>query len=58
MKRSHFVRQANARASPKPLFGEILRENEPMLALVWAMGSTVTVCPEDRGVMIATLALT
>lgn len=40
------------------LYGEILRENEPMLALCRAMGFAVTPCPEDCGVMIATLRLT
>lgn len=39
------------------LYGEILRENEPMLELCRAMGFAVEVCPEDAGVMIATLAL-
>ena len=42
----------------RELFGEILRENQPMLALCRAMGFTVKPCPEDQGVMIATLALT
>ena len=41
----------------RELFGEILRENQPMLALCRAMGFTVKLCPEDHGVMIATLAL-
>ncbi len=41
----------------RELFGEILRENEPMLELCRAMGFTVKVCPEDAGVMIATLRL-
>jgi acyl-CoA synthetase (NDP forming)/RimJ/RimL family protein N-acetyltransferase len=41
----------------RELFGEILRENEPMLELCRAMGFTVKVCPEDSGVMIATLRL-
>ncbi len=41
----------------RELFGEILRENTPMLELCRAMGFTVNVCPEDSGVMIATLAL-
>ena len=40
------------------LFGEILRENQPMLALCRVMGFTLKSCPEDHGVMIATLALT
>jgi acetyltransferase len=39
------------------LYGEILRENEPMLELCRAMGFTVEVCPDDSGVMIATLPL-
>ena len=42
----------------RELFGEILSENQPMLALCRAMGFTVKPCPEDHGVMIATLALT
>lgn len=42
----------------RELFGEILAENQPMLALCRAMGFTVKPCPEDRGVMIATLQLT
>ncbi|MCB1825819.1 MAG: GNAT family N-acetyltransferase [Candidatus Competibacteraceae bacterium] len=41
----------------RELFGEILRDNEPMLKLCRAMGFTVRVCPEDPGVMIATLPL-
>lgn len=41
----------------RELYGEILRENGAMLELCWAMGFTVTVCPEDAGVMIATLPL-
>ncbi|MDG4552123.1 MAG: GNAT family N-acetyltransferase [Candidatus Contendobacter sp.] len=40
------------------LFGEILAENQPMLALCRAMGFTIKSCPEDHGVMIATLRLT
>jgi acetyltransferase len=39
------------------LFGEILRENQPMLELCRAMGFTVKSCPEDFRVMIATLRL-
>ena len=42
----------------RELFGEILCENQPMLALCRAMGFTLKSCPEDHGVMIATLALT
>ncbi len=42
----------------REIYGEILRENEPMLELCRAMGFTLCVCPEDCGVMIATLALT
>ena len=42
----------------RELFGEILSENQPMLALCRAMGFTVKPCPEDHGAMIATLALT
>lgn len=42
----------------RELFGEILSENQPMLALCRAMGFTLKSCPEDHGVMIATLALT
>ncbi len=42
----------------RELYGEILRENEPMLELCRAMGFTLRVCPEDAGVIIATLALT
>ncbi len=49
----HYARTQNIRE----LYGEILRENEPMLELCRAMGFTVKVCPEDSGVMIATLAL-
>ena len=41
----------------REIFGEILRENEPMLELCRAMGFTVKVCPDDPGVVIATLAL-
>jgi len=42
----------------RKLYGEILRENEPMLELCRAMGFAIHACPEDAGVMIATLALT
>ena len=42
----------------RELFGEILCENQPMLALCRAMGFTLKSCPEDHGVIIATLALT
>lgn len=41
----------------RELFGEILRENEAMLALSRAMGFSLMVCPEDPGVMIARLPL-
>ncbi len=41
----------------RELFGEILRDNDSMLELCRAMGFTVEVCPEDPGVMIATLPL-
>lgn len=51
------IRYARARGF-RALFGEILRENEAMLALCRAMGFGITVCPEDTGVMIATLPLT
>ncbi|MFZ1642078.1 MAG: GNAT family N-acetyltransferase, partial [Candidatus Contendobacter sp.] len=50
----HYARDRGIRE----LFGEILRENQPMLALCRAMGFTITPCPEDHRVMIATLALT
>ena len=49
----HYARTQGIRE----LYGEILRENEPMLELCRAMGFTVEVCPEDAGVMIATLRL-
>ena len=49
----HYARAQGLRE----IFGEILRENEPMLELCRAMGFTVKVCPEDSRVMIATLAL-
>ena len=49
----HYARAQGLRE----IFGEILRENEPMLELCRAMGFTLKVCPEDSGVMIATLAL-
>ncbi|CDH43189.1 bifunctional acetate--CoA ligase family protein/GNAT family N-acetyltransferase [Candidatus Contendibacter odensensis] len=39
------------------LFGEILRENKPMLELCRALGFTVKPCPDDQEVMIATLRL-
>jgi len=42
----------------RELFGEILRDNEPMLKLCRAMGFTVRACPDDPGVTIATLSLT
>jgi acetyltransferase len=42
----------------RELFGEILCENQPMLALCRAMGFTLHSCPEDHSVMIATLRLT
>lgn len=42
----------------RELFGEILRENKPMLELCQAMGFTVKPCPDDYEVMIATLRLT
>lgn len=41
----------------RELYGEILRENEPMLELCRAMGFAVEACPEDSGVRIATLRL-
>ena len=41
----------------REMFGEILRENTPMLELCRAMGFTIKVCPDDSGVMIATLTL-
>lgn len=39
------------------LYGEILQENEAMLELCRAMGFILRTCPEDAGVIIATLAL-
>lgn len=42
----------------RELFGEVLRDNESMLKLCRAMGFTVRACPDDPGVMIATLPLT
>ncbi|MGB5065536.1 MAG: GNAT family N-acetyltransferase, partial [Candidatus Competibacter sp.] len=42
----------------RELFGEVLRDNEPMLKLCRAMGFTVRACPDDPGVTIATLPLT
>jgi acetyltransferase len=50
------IRYAQARGF-RTLFGEILRENEAMLKLCRAMGFSIAVCPEDSGVMIATLPL-
>lgn len=41
----------------RELVGEILRENDSMLELCRAMSFTVKVCPDDPGVMIATLRL-
>jgi acetyltransferase len=41
----------------RELYGEILRENEPMLELCRAMGFALEACPEDSGVRIATLRL-
>ena len=41
----------------RELFGEILRENKPMLELCRAMGFTIKPCPDDHEVMIATLRL-
>ena len=41
----------------RELFGEVLRENEPMLALCQAIGFHIAACPEDAGVMIARLTL-
>lgn len=41
----------------RELYGEILRENEPMLELCRAMGFIIDICPEDSGVRIATLPL-
>jgi acetyltransferase len=49
----HYARDQGLRE----IIGEILRENEPMLELCRAMGFTVKVCPDDSGVMIATLTL-
>ena len=49
----HYAREQGFRE----LFGEILRENEPMLMLCRAMGFTTALCPEDHGVIIATLQL-
>lgn len=39
------------------LYGEILRENEPMLELCRAMGFALKACPEDAEVVIAALPL-
>ncbi|MFZ1326614.1 MAG: GNAT family N-acetyltransferase [Candidatus Contendobacter sp.] len=50
------IRYARVRGF-RELFGEILRENEPMLALCRAMGFSIAVCPEDAGVMLARLPL-
>jgi len=50
------VQHARARGL-RELYGEILRENEPMLELCRAMDFAITVCPEDAGVMIAVLPL-
>lgn len=41
----------------RELYGEILQENTPMLELCRAMGFTLHGCPEDAGIIIATLAL-
>jgi len=50
------VQHARARGL-RELYGEILRENEPMLELCRAMGFTLQACTEDVGVMVATLRL-
>lgn len=50
----HYARTQGIRE----LYGEILRENAPMLELCRAMGFTLARCPEDAGVMLATLTLT
>lgn len=50
------IRYARARGL-RELYGEILRENQPMLELCRAMGFTVCTCPQDARVMIATLVL-
>lgn len=42
----------------REVFGEVLRENESMLALCRAMGFIIEACPEDAGVMIVRLLLT
>ena len=49
----HYARAQGLRE----MFGEILRENEPMIELCRAMGFTIKVCPDDSGVIIATLTL-
>ncbi|HQC71091.1 MAG TPA: GNAT family N-acetyltransferase [Candidatus Competibacteraceae bacterium] len=49
----HYARSQNL----GELFGEILRENRPMLELCRAMGFQLRRCAEDSGVIIATLAL-
>ena len=49
----HYARSQNL----GELFGEILRENRPMLELCQAMGFQLQRCTEDSGVIIATLAL-
>jgi acetyltransferase len=41
----------------RELCGRILRENETMLKLCRVMGFTVRPCPDEPGVMLATLAL-
>ena len=42
----------------REIFGEILRENQPMLRLCRAMDFAIQPHPDDSGVVIATLALT
>lgn len=41
----------------KELFGEVLRENEPMLRLNRALGFTITAAPDDPGVLHVSLPL-
>lgn len=49
----HYAREQGFRE----LYGEILRENEPMLGLCRAMGFALATCPEDTGVILASLTL-
>ena len=52
----HIIEYARSRGI-KELFGEVLRENEPMLRLNRALGFTISSAPDDPGVLHVSLPL-